>query len=231
VDNTDRWNQQWATDEDVTIDLDKCSLILRELVLYSKNIIANLNIRDGKILDAGGGNGKTLKFYNLSSQNNRLYLVDMSEKAVAFACKQGVEAAVCDLSKDCLPYEDKYFDLVVAQEVIEHLYNYNNIINESYRVLKQGGHLYITTPNIVGLIDRICLLRGKKPLAMTWDKSHIRFFTFGELENEISMSGFKVVVSATQGVYFSIKGRAFRIPLLTSVNKNLGQHIMILAKK
>jgi SAM-dependent methyltransferase len=54
-----------------------------------------------------------------------------------------------------LPYPDESFDLVVLTEVIEHLENHRAALGEVARVLRPGGHLILTTPNIMRLDSRL----------------------------------------------------------------------------
>lgn len=54
-----------------------------------------------------------------------------------------------------LPFPDAYFDCVISNQTIEHIYPEEqlNHIRESYRVLKPGGIMYIATPNKYSLIE------------------------------------------------------------------------------
>jgi 2-polyprenyl-3-methyl-5-hydroxy-6-metoxy-1,4-benzoquinol methylase len=54
-----------------------------------------------------------------------------------------------------LPYENGAFDVVYSTEVIEHVEGHRNFIREAARVLKPGGWLVITTPNIHRILSRI----------------------------------------------------------------------------
>lgn len=69
-----------------------------------------------------------------------------------------VTVNVANLNTEALPYQDSVFDLVTCTEVIEHLENYRFILREVNRVLKPGGILVITTPNILNLKSRIRFL-------------------------------------------------------------------------
>jgi SAM-dependent methyltransferase len=71
-----------------------------------------------------------------------------------------------------IPYGKNHFDYLVAIEVLEHLENTHHFIREARRVLKRGGELILTTPNITNIFSRIkFFLNGE-------------FFTFGKRERE-----------------------------------------------
>jgi ubiquinone/menaquinone biosynthesis C-methylase UbiE len=205
--------------------------VVRDLVLKSKETLAGLQLEGARVLDMAGGTGRHAKFYGLASRANTVSLVDFSREAVAAARSNGFEARRCNLECESLPYKNDHFDLVLAQEIVEHLSDCDHLIQEAHRVLRASGFLYLTTPNLAGLIDRIFLLRGKKPLAMAWDKTHIRLYTFAELEEALRRSGFEIAQSTTQGAYLCFRSRFFRLPGVARLDHNLGQHIMILARK
>ena len=69
-----------------------------------------------------------------------------------------VRVSVADLNTQGLPFHDGIFDLVTCTEVIEHLEHYRFTLREMYRVLKPGGTLVLTTPNILNLKSRIRFL-------------------------------------------------------------------------
>lgn len=51
---------------------------------------------------------------------------------------------------DDLPFDDKYFKLVISQETIEHVPDPFNAVKEMYRVLDDGGVMYLQVPFIIG---------------------------------------------------------------------------------
>ncbi|MBI2564765.1 methyltransferase domain-containing protein [Candidatus Woesearchaeota archaeon] len=59
------------------------------------------------------------------------------------------------------PFKSKSFDVIVAVEVIEHLYNPENCIKECFRCLKEDGLLIGSVPNEYHLRKRIEILLGK----------------------------------------------------------------------
>ena len=77
---------------------------------------------------------------------------------------EGITCVRGDLG-DRLPFEDGVFDLVLCQEVIEHLSNQQGAVEEIARVLAPGGRAIITTPNILNLNGRLrFLVDGTMPL-------------------------------------------------------------------
>lgn len=76
--------------------------------------------------------------------------------------KQDIALYQCDINYNPLPLNSASVDTVLFTEVIEHLIsNPRLILNEINRVLKPGGSLIITTPNIKNLANRIKLFLGK----------------------------------------------------------------------
>lgn len=53
---------------------------------------------------------------------------------------------------ELLPFKDETFDLLICEWVLEHLDKPEKAIKEFYRVLKQGGHLFVVTSNILNPI-------------------------------------------------------------------------------
>jgi SAM-dependent methyltransferase len=72
-----------------------------------------------------------------------------------------VSIQYCDLNGS-LPFESQSFDVCFAIEVIEHLHNPQNLINEVWRVLKSGGMLFLTTPNVHSLTQKLRFLFSDK---------------------------------------------------------------------
>lgn len=104
--------------------------------------------KDKIVLDAGCGAGYGADML-LKSGAKRVYAIDKAGEAVDY-CRSHFKGKNLlfkegDISK--LDFPAKFFDLVVALEVIEHVEDYAQAIREFYRVLKPGGLLLISTPN------------------------------------------------------------------------------------
>ncbi len=69
-----------------------------------------------------------------------------------------------DAEKDIFPYDDQSFDTVICGELLEHLFeDPMHMMFEINRILKPGGHLVLTTPNIGSLRGLAAVLQGYHP--------------------------------------------------------------------
>lgn len=59
--------------------------------------------------------------------------------------------------------QDKTADIIVCAEIIEHLKNTDQFIQEVRRILKDDGDLIITTPNLASYFNRFLLVLGYQP--------------------------------------------------------------------
>lgn len=160
-----------------------------------------------RCLDLGCGDGGTSGVHLVS--NGYEYVgADISETAVATAKEKGLEAIrISDAGE--LPFEGNSFDAVVCFEVIEHLFDVEAALTEIKRVLKPGGVVILSTPNIVYWRRRLDLLFGRwNPMGdslaveQPWRDPHIRFFTTKTLDACLKKCGFNHSrVTAVMGAF------------------------------
>jgi len=133
-----------------------------DLINHAMKVIGFLKIT--RVLDLGVGDGSVVKqLVDALGLDCVVYGVDIDERALKQAKERGIIVSKVDLNKDKLPYQDNYFDLVLMEEVIEHLANPDNALEEVRRVLKPGGLFIITTPNLAWWVNRLVLLLGFQP--------------------------------------------------------------------
>ena len=113
---------------------------------------------------------------------------------------EGVNAKVCDLETSALPYENDSFDLVVFTETLEHIpRSPYAVLAEVRRVLKKGGILVFSVPNLSSLANRIKLLLGRNILSVELAHygtfGHFREYNMREVEYMFREFGWQVLVT------------------------------------
>jgi SAM-dependent methyltransferase len=109
-----------------------------------------------------------------------------------------------DAERDPFPYPDEHFDLVVAGEIIEHMtQDPMHLLVESRRVLRDGGALLVTTPNVGSITSvaktldghdnpQIFFLYGRPNANEPAEIGHVREYTAHELGEAVKAAGFEI---------------------------------------
>lgn len=127
--------------------------------------------------------------------------VDINEKMLAWAQRKGrlIDYRVCP-GLVGTGLSDGHFDLVVLSETLEHLLNYEQVLAEVRRILKDGGKLLITVPYdfFLGpffmLFNVNCAYQGyvKGSMYHRYRCGHINHFTKSRLRKVLSAAGFRL---------------------------------------
>ena len=120
---------------------------------------------DGKtVLEIGCGKGRDSVFFAMYGA--RVSGFDISEVGIRVAKRTAEANGVFDLCEFCvasatdMPYDDECFDVVIINAVLHHVLKYPHVREETYRILKPGGTLYISEgvrDNILYRITRRCM--------------------------------------------------------------------------
>jgi SAM-dependent methyltransferase len=114
--------------------------------------LKNVKNNKSKVLDIGAGYGAfSQKLHRLGFQPEACDLFPKNFRYAPVQCKYAN-------IMESLPYEEKSFDVAVAIEVVEHINDHEILFKECARVLKPGGSLFISTPNILSWKSRIRFL-------------------------------------------------------------------------
>jgi methionine biosynthesis protein MetW len=125
--------------------------------------------------------------------------VDMSAVAVDMARQKGIDAHWVDLDREPLPFADASFDTVLSDSGLEHRFFVDRPLDEAVRVLRPGGKLILSVPNIGHWRCRLWLLAGRFPTVPNspTDAIHLRFFTLREAMALLRQRG--LTIEATDG--------------------------------
>lgn len=183
------------------------------------------------VLDVGCMDGTIST--RIASRSNSVYGVDASAPAIDRARRRGIDAVVADL-EDGLPYPNDSFDVIFAGEIIEHVFDIDLLFLEFNRVLRDGGELVITTPNLASLGRRLMLLIGKNPnieISFTGNAAgHIRYLVRDDLLKLLKDWGFKPDVITSDVVNFNREGTHKSVRLAKRF-PSLGRSLIVKARK
>jgi 2-polyprenyl-3-methyl-5-hydroxy-6-metoxy-1,4-benzoquinol methylase len=146
--------------------------------------------KPGRIIDAGCATGALLS--TLAARGWEVQGVEISGQQAEYCRKRGLKVSSLPLEENAFPPE--YFNAVHASHLIEHLNRPAAFAAEAYRILKPGGCLYLTTPNIAGLQAR---LFGPRWRSAIFD--HLYLFSRASLSALLCRAGFRVERCRTWG--------------------------------
>ncbi len=109
---------------------------------------------EGRHLDVGSGSGELIRRLH-AGWSGASFGCDYTSEWMRLP---GQKVDVVDLDEEPLPYQSSFFDAVSCTEVVEHLDDYRRLLRETFRVLRPGGVLILSTPNILNLKSRLRFL-------------------------------------------------------------------------
>lgn len=135
-----------------------------------------------RLLDVGVGRGRTRRYLDPLGVTDRIEFhgVDLHPELAARCHERGAWKLVrADVAKP-LPYRDAAFDVVVCEQVLEHVDEPRRALAEIARVLRPGGFLVFGVPTfpplVAGLRDRVA---PALHAASSKEHGHVRTFTKG----------------------------------------------------
>lgn len=138
-----------------------------------------------------------------------------------------------DLKTIPWPVKESSCDIIIAGEIIEHLFNPFKFIRECNRVLKTGGILILSAPNLCSLKNRFKVLINQlpescaEPLDDESYERHIVDFNLPRLIKILKLNGFRVLKKTSNGI---ISHKRLLFPLVLTP-PSFGETIIIKAKK
>lgn len=106
----------------------------------------NMELSNANVLDIGTGSGHIA--YDLSNICAHVSSVDMVDERVI---KEGYD--FFKVTDEKLPFDDKSFDIIISNQILEHVKDQGMHLSEIKRVLKMEGIVYLATPNRYWIIE------------------------------------------------------------------------------
>jgi SAM-dependent methyltransferase len=138
-----------------------------------------------------------------------------------------------NIERDRLPYHDGAFDVVLFCEVIEHLTQDPTFaLLECHRVLKPGGRLLVTTPNVLRVEHVLRMLSGSGNVFHPYSGHgvygrHQREYTMGEMRDLLEGCGYTIVEAEIKNYEPS---RSLLLRIMKTIWRNRRDNLFLLAK-
>jgi SAM-dependent methyltransferase len=144
-----------------------------------------------------------------------------------------------NIERDAFPFDGAVFDVVLCCEILEHLqHDPLAALHEIHRVLRPGGAIIVTTPNVARLESVARLLAGEN----IYDPysgygaygRHNREYTLGELQRLLEHAGFAMEVAFTADVHANLAGWFTPLAQCRALLKrhiDLGQYLFVRARR
>jgi SAM-dependent methyltransferase len=198
--------------------------------------------RGGVLLDLGCSDGEVTNRIAARTGVERVVGVELIEHLADEARGRGIEVVGADLNGR-LPFDDASFDVIHSNQVIEHLWNTDNMLREIRRLLKGDGYAVVSTNNLASWHNVLSLAMGWQPppchasdelivgnpaglregVTGARGQMHLRLFTGRALAGVARYHGLDADVAKTVGMY-PLPVRLAR--LVTRIDKRHGAFLV-----
>jgi len=153
--------------------------------------------KENKVLEIGAGEGNTLiaaKEMGIASEICGIELVKIENSNQSNLLIDKFE--ICDVEKDSISFNENYFDVILAGDVLEHLHDPWASVGKLSKYLKTGGVFIASIPTVRSFTAlKEIVFRGdfKYQHSGIFDKTHLRFFCRKNMINLFENNGLKVI--------------------------------------
>ena len=138
LNNQSHWNTKW---------LEESKNTWRQYPEIIKRILKLIKPHSS-LIDLGCGNGVFLNKVKQNIKDMKLMGLDMSSVAIQQLKEfYNISGIVSKLPEIPYPIIDNSFDYVVMMEIVEHVDDEKELMNNAFRILKPGGKIIVTAPS------------------------------------------------------------------------------------
>ncbi len=162
-----------------------------EQQFFKSRLQEDIDFEKPTILDVGCATGALLA--QLKNKGWECAGVELCVPAAEYAIKER-GLTIHKGTIENAPFSDASFDVILASHLIEHLNNPRDFIHRTYHLLKPGGYLFVTTPDIDGFQARLLQERWRSAIF-----DHLFLFSKRTLSSLLEQEGFVVETIHTWG--------------------------------
>ena len=147
-----------------------------------------------RVLDVGCSTGYLAE--RLQQRGATVVGLDLDEQSAERARRFCEAVHVGDVETMELPFEPQSFDAILCGDLVEHLRDPVAFLERVRPLLRPGGRLVLSTPNIANWSVRLSLLFGRFRYT-EWgilDRTHTHFFTRKTLREALEAAGYRITV-------------------------------------
>lgn len=133
------------------------------------------------VLDVGAGWGNDLLLASNHNPTCALHAIEIDKTCQQSLEEKGMIVHPLNIEHDKFPFKNESIDIVIANQIIEHLKEIFWFFHEVTRVLPVGGSFIIGVPNLASLHNRLLLALGKQPTCIQNHSAHVRGYTKSDL--------------------------------------------------
>lgn len=192
--NVEQWNDNFAREHDIEKYYDTSSFLIRWIERRRLHLIQDLTAAkcNDRILEVGCGGGHVLRLFPEADLTG----VDVSGEMIRKSRRNLVGFSACLLKGELheLDLPDESFDRIICTEVLEHVVDPVEILQQIRRLLRPAGRAVITFPNdrLINRAKRLvhkCKLTILPPLRnLSWggDRYHLHIWRIREMHELLS---------------------------------------------
>ena len=151
------------------------------------------NIKENSVvLEFGPASGRLTRYLK-NEKNCKVYIVELDEEAGLIAAKDAEDYVIGDIQD--YEWTKKFsgikFDYILFADVLEHLTQAEKVVKAAAKMLKDGGKMCISVPNIAHNSVIINLLKNRFEYTSTgiMDNTHVHFYTKESLDEFVDKCG------------------------------------------
>jgi SAM-dependent methyltransferase len=209
----------------------RCDAVLVEVGVKIERLLRGISgeRRDPTLLDVGCWDGEFSQRCGAALGAERILGVEVYPDQAEAAEQRGLEVARIDLESEHLPWADGSADVLVCNQVLEHLKNVWLPMAEMHRVLRPGGHAVFSVPNLASLHNRVLLALGRQPSSVRVFGPHVRSFAYREFSDFLARGGAYEIERRLSAGFYPLPAPLSRP--LSALWRGAGHTTIVLARK